>query len=120
MLSSCMVTRGRHISERRSEFRQCQCIECREDPQSTTARVHAGLNRLVRTLDERSRRQLAGLWATQLGRGGVQQMSRITGLSRTTILRGQRELADDTLLDSDRVRAVGGGRKRAEKNSRAC
>jgi hypothetical protein len=47
-------------------------------------------------------------------------MSRITGLSRTTILRGQHELADDALLDSDRVRAAGGGRKRAEKNSRVC
>jgi hypothetical protein len=115
-----MATKGRHVSGRRREIRQCQCVECRENPQSTTARVHAGLNRLVRALDERSRRQLAGLWATQLGRGGVQQMSRITGLSRTTILRGQRELADDTLLDPGRVRAAGGGRKRAEKNSRAC
>lgn len=115
-----MVTGKRHIPAKRRELRKCQCIECRDEPQSATARVHAGINRLVRALDERSRRQLAGLWATHLGRGGVQQVSRITGLSRTTILRGQRELADDTLLDFDRVRAAGCGRKRAEKNSRVC
>ena len=103
------------------DARICPCAVCREDPQSATARVHAGINRLVLTLDERNRRQFVGLWATHLGHGGVQQMARITGLSRTTILRGQRELAEAVSLASGgRIRAAGGGRKRAEKNTRAC
>lgn len=104
----------------KTPVRACQCVACREDPKSATARVHAGINRLVLTLDERNRRQFVGLWAAHLGRGGVQQMARITGLSRTTILRGQRELTDGATLASDRVRAAGGGRKRAEKNIRIC
>lgn len=104
------------MTEKPSGVRACQCSECRAEPTTATARVHAGINRLVQSLDERNRRQFVGLWATHLGRGGVQQMARITGLSRTTILRGQRELVDATVLAPGRVRAGGGGRKRAEKN----
>jgi hypothetical protein len=103
------------------DVRTCPCPVCRDEPQSVTARVHAGINRLVPSLDERSRRQFVGLWATHLGRGGVQQIARITGLSRTTILRGQRELAGAVSLASGgRIRAAGGGRQRAEKNTKAC
>jgi hypothetical protein len=108
------------VAAKPSDVRACQCTECRAAPKSATAHVHAGINRLVQTLDERNRRQFVGLWATHLGRGGVQQMARITGLSRTTILRGQRELADAAAVAPGRVRAAGGGRKRAEKNIRTC
>ena len=70
-------------------------------------------------MDEKSRRRFVGLLATQQGWGGVQQMSRITGLSRTTILRGQREIKRTTHSRRPRIRMRGGGRQRVEKNNRA-
>ncbi len=65
--------------------------------------------------DERSRRLFAGLLARQFGRGGVQRVFEITGLSRGTIRRGLREsdLAQST--EPARIRAPGGGRKCVEK-----
>ena len=69
-------------------------------------------------LDERSRRLFAGLLARQWGRGGVQRVFEITGLSRGTIRRGLRESELGQTADAGRIRAPGGGRKRFEKNFR--
>lgn len=66
-------------------------------------------------LDERSRRLLAGLLARQFGRGGVQRVFEITGLSRSTVRRGLRESRLAQSSGSGRIRAPGGGRKRVEK-----
>jgi hypothetical protein len=67
----------------------CTCKDCTSDPTGELAQVHAGINLMVATLDEKNRRRFAGLWASQYGYGGVQKVARITGLSRTTITRGQ-------------------------------
>jgi hypothetical protein len=96
----------------------CTCEECINNPIGETAMVHAGINLMVATLDEKNRRRFAGLWASQLGYGGVQAIASITGLSRTTITRGQREVAECASDADSRVRAPGGGRKRAEKKTR--
>jgi hypothetical protein len=69
-------------------------------------------------MDEKSRRRFVGLLATQQGWGGVQLMSRISGLSRTTIRRGQREIARAPRSRRQRIRKRGGGRQRVEKNNR--
>jgi hypothetical protein len=61
-------------------------------------------------LDERSRRRWAATESRALGYGGDSTVSRATGLSRTTIRAGRAEL-DAELLDVDRVRRAGGGRK---------
>jgi hypothetical protein len=66
-------------------------------------------------LDERNRRRFAGLLASDRGHGGVSLLAQVTGLSRTTILRGQRELAAGTPPDPGRARRPGGGRPRLEK-----
>ena len=68
-------------------------------------------------MDEKSRRRFVGLLATQQGWGGVQHMSQITGLSRTTILRGQREIERTNRSRLKRIRTRGGGRKQVEKNN---
>ena len=68
-------------------------------------------------LDERSRRLFAGLFARQLGRGGIQRVLEITGFSRVTIRRGLHECNESQAADSDRVRRAGGGRKLIEKNA---
>jgi hypothetical protein len=70
-------------------------------------------------LDERQRRLFAGLLAERRGHGGVVELAAITGLSRTTIRRGQLELRQGASLPAGRVRRSGGGRPRAEKKTRA-
>jgi len=96
----------------------CQCPECQAQPDGETAKLHAGINHLVTTLDEKSRRWFAGFWALQLGHGGVQYVATVTGLSRPTITRGLREIARGAPSTERRTRALGGGRKPVEKNRR--
>ena len=92
---------------------RCQCLPCVKDPSGPTAELHRQINQLVVLLNEKDRRQVVGLLARQLGQGGVTKMAQVTGLSRNTISRGQRELASDEC--SDRIRAKGGGRPLTEK-----
>src|SRR5512135_2561844 len=75
-------------------------------------------------MTERLRRQWAACEAESLGRGGVSLVAEATGLSRTTIWAGRRELRqrahrpqDD--LAPERVRAPGGGRHRVERDAPA-
>lgn len=77
--------------------------------------LHQQINLLLSRLDEQQRRWYAALQAKQLGRGGVQLMSWITGISEKTIKRGHCEL-DAELLDRPvgRVRQAGGGRRLVE------
>jgi hypothetical protein len=67
-------------------------------------------------LDERLRRQWAAAEATAYGWGGVQAVAQATGLSHTTIRKGQSELAErhthPELPVTQRLRSVGAGRKR--------
>jgi hypothetical protein len=65
-------------------------------------------------MDERARRQWAAAEARELGWGGVSVVAQATGLSRTTITAGRRELdlpADQRATEGMRVRRPGGGRK---------
>jgi hypothetical protein len=68
---------------------------------------------LAPIFDERSRRLWAAAEATALGRGGISLVAKATGLSRTTIHRGVKELSQSPPLrgSSKRIRAAGGGRK---------
>lgn len=94
---------------------ECPCAECRGEPQGTTAEDHRAINRVLAVLDERQRRLFAGLLAERRAHGGVVEVARITGLSRTTIRRGVVELRRGTALAAGRIRREGGGRPRAEK-----
>ena len=83
------------------------------------ARLIARIRRKYRSLkpemDERRRRQWAAAEARDLGWGGVTAVSRATGLSRTTIRVGARELARPArqrAVEARRVRRSGGGRRR--------
>ena len=75
-------------------------------------------------MTERLRRQWAACEAESLGRGGPSIVAEATGLSRTTIWSGRRELKrranqprDD--LAAQRVRAPGGGRHLVEQKDSA-
>lgn len=66
-------------------------------------------------LNEFQRRIWAAAESNAIGRGGVIAVSKATGMSRTTIKRGQDELKNKDFPSYKRVRKTGGGRKRAEK-----
>ena len=71
---------------------------------------------LVDHLDERQRRLVLAVEAKELGRGGVTALSLATGVARTTIQAGIRELAGGAgpvALGVGRSRRPGAGRKRA-------
>ncbi len=81
------------------------------------AKVVAKIRRKYRSLavemDERIRRQWAAAEARDLGYGGVSAVSRATGLSRTTITAGLRELklpAKKRAAEAKRIRRPGAGR----------
>jgi hypothetical protein len=60
-------------------------------------------------LDERQRRVVAGGLARACGRGGVTGVARATGMSRSTVTTGSREVADGD-IPQGRVRRPGAGR----------
>ncbi|MGH9455765.1 MAG: ISAzo13 family transposase [Terriglobia bacterium] len=62
-------------------------------------------------LNEQGLRRFAATEARAYGRGGVSVVSRITGIARSTIGRGIREIAEKRQLEAGRVRKPGGGRK---------
>jgi len=69
--------------------------------------------RLKRSLNERSRRVWAATEAEALGYGGASLVAAATGISRSTIVRGLREIRGRGGAGEGRVRQPGGGRKRA-------
>ena len=74
--------------------------------------VEAKYRSLAPVLTERSRRLWAATEAKALGHGGIGLVERATGISRSTIQRGIRELElGETLsLEPERTRRPGGGR----------
>ena len=98
---------------------KCTCDTCRNHPCCAVAKEHRAINRVLVTLDERNRRRLAGVLALQWGRGGIQRLNKITGLSRNTIRRGRDEITRGRSTSQSAIRRSGGGRKRVEKNNLA-
>jgi hypothetical protein len=77
----------------------------------------ARLAGLLPRLNERDRRLAMGSEAQAWGHGGIAEVARLTGASRITISRGIEELSadqSDPNPGTGRVRARGGGRKKAE------
>jgi hypothetical protein len=105
--------------KRRATVCVCICVTCQQHPYSVVAEQHRAINRVWVTLDERNRRRFVGLLALQWGRGSIQQLIDITGLSRNTIVRGREEIAHPQRAPAlGRVRRTGGGRIRVEKSIR--
>jgi hypothetical protein len=94
---------------------QCRCRTCRSRKDSPTKQLHAHINFLVSTLDERQRRLYIGLESQRLGHGGDRTLAQITGLGVDTIAAGRREL--QTPQPTKRIRVPGGGRLRVEKKT---
>ena len=103
---------------KRKRIHRCGCQECRSRRNTEVAEYHRSINRVMLELDERNRRLFAGLLARQLGRGGIQRVFEITGLSRVTIRRGLHQCDESQPADLDRVRRASGGRKLIEEKAR--
>ena len=76
--------------------------------------------RVLGTLNELQARVLVAQKALEEGRGGISRLSRLTGMSRPTIMKGIAELESRSALpraETGRVRKPGGGRKRVEESS---
>ena len=65
-------------------------------------------------MNERVTRMWAGAEATAIGRGGLALVARATGMSRTTIRAGKREVAGESRGELANVRRKGAGRPRIE------
>jgi hypothetical protein len=72
--------------------------------------VRAKWRPLAPTLTERSRRVWAATEARALGHGGIALVARATGISRSTIQRGLREVDAGVVVSPERIRRPGGGR----------
>ena len=103
----------------RPRVRRCGCATCQRHPYSLIAQGHRAINRVLVTLDEKNRRLFAGLLAIQWGEQSISLLSRITGLSRTTIHRGKREIEHSDSKKHGRIRAPGAGRLPVEINNPA-
>lgn len=83
------------------------------DRSSELAAMSDRLANLLPRLNERDRRIALATEARSWGYGGIVAVHKATGVSKTTIGRGLRDLDADS-VDTTRVRAAGGGRKRIE------
>lgn len=70
-----------------------KCVKCLRAEDHPDKRLHQQMNLLVSRLDEQQRQWYVALEAQRLGHGGIELMSKITGLSVPTIRRGQQEMA---------------------------
>ena len=101
--------------KRKRKLHNCTCKTCERHPHSKLAKEHKAINRVLLGLDERNRRRFIGMLASQ--RGNVSELSEITGLSRNTIYRGQREVDHPRRNLASGIRRLGGGRLAVEKNN---
>ena len=81
-----------------------------------TSTLRAKYRALAPVLTERSRRLWAATEARALGHGGVALVARVTGVSRSTIQRGLREVEAGAVVSPERERRPGGGRKPASES----
>jgi hypothetical protein len=62
-------------------------------------------------LNEKQKRLYLAAESNSIGRGGLTEVHELTGVSKTTIIKGQKELVEGCSCDEDRIRHKGGGRK---------
>jgi hypothetical protein len=75
-------------------------------------KIEAKMIRYYNTLSEKERRRYAAIEAEKLGYGGISYLVRLLGCRPDTIKRGLSELESNELINEDRIREKGGGRKK--------
>jgi hypothetical protein len=110
---------GRYLycaQERQRRQEQWAARQAQQRPEDT---LQAVIVLFYRLLDEQQRRLYAGLESLECGHGGDQRMAQLFGLDVDTVARGRAELLRGDVVH-ERVRRVGGGRPRAEKQLPKC
>jgi hypothetical protein len=106
---------GRYLYCANERQRRQQQWAARQAQQRPDGELQAAIVLFYSLLDEQQRRLYAGLESLEWGHGGDQRMAQLFGLDADTVARGRAELLRGQVLH-ERVRRVGGGRPRAEKN----
>ncbi len=75
-------------------------------------RIKQRYEALAPFLDEKQRRLMAGAEAIAYGSGGQARVAALLGMSKETVARGMREVRHPQIVEVERVRRPGGGRKR--------
>ena len=72
------------------------------------------IKKILPLLNEKQKRIYLASEAEALGYGGISEISRITGVSRSAITRGKKELQEENKVsgEAERLRKKGGGRKK--------
>ena len=74
--------------------------------------VEKRINTMLPHLNEKQKRMFLALEAESIGHGGVKLIHEISGVSPTTIIRGKKELHSGETANNNRIRKIGGGRKK--------
>ena len=77
------------------------------------AAIEVQMQRYYQSLCEKDRRRYAAIEAVKLSYGGQAYIRRLFGCHHETLALGMAELEDETALEQERIRQVGGGRKSA-------
>jgi hypothetical protein len=105
-------TRQQQLRARQTLLDQTTAAFADTSPGNVSDELRAAIILFGSLLDEQQRRLYAGLESLQLGSDS--RIAELLGLDPHTVAKGRRQLlAQD--VDTDRVRAVGGGRKPVEK-----
>jgi len=75
--------------------------------------IESQMQRYYQSLSEKDRRRYAAIEAVKLGYGGQAYIRRLFGCHHETLQLGLRELQDETIVQDERIRQPGGGRKSA-------
>ena len=105
-------TRQRQLLARQALPHQAAAASAITPVASVSDELLAAIVLFASLLDEQQRRLYAGLESLQLG--GDRQIAELLGLDPHTVAKGRRQILAQE-VESDRVRAVGGGRKTVEK-----
>jgi hypothetical protein len=79
---------------------------------NSRAALEKKITAMLPYLNEKQKRIFLALEAEKIGYGGVNLIHDITGVSRTTIIKGKKEVQSGELLNDTRIRKIGGGRKK--------
>ena len=66
-------------------------------------------------MNERQARLFLAGCAKSLGRGGIKRVCEISGFSKTTVIKGKKELSNGDCIPKEKIRKPGGGRKKLEE-----
>ncbi len=77
-----------------------------------TDEIITTMKKFYETLSEKDRRRYAALEAMRLGYGGQKYICEILGCNPDTVKSGVEELRGEILLDEERIRKPGGGKKK--------